>query len=285
MEPQVESEGSDPEDILSTSLQTIYGYQPITHSSGGSLFTYNGISKVLAPLTITLRTPDTQAANWSLHASSIWVSSLFLADHLEDLHLDQYVNNSPPQRVRVLELGAAAGLPGILIAKIYEQVLVTVSDYPDEKLIQTLSENVARNGVSGSCRVVPYAWGSDASAFSGDKDVGFDVIVAADTLWNPESHSLFVQTLKITLKKSADARIHLVAGLHTGRYTLQSFLDAVGGTGFDTESVLEKEVNGEEERAWSVSRAEHEDERERRRWVVWISLRWKLAPSGNVLEI
>jgi hypothetical protein len=53
------------------------------------------------------------------------------------------------------------GLPSILIAKRYPDVAVTVSDYPDEDLIHTLSQNVADNGVSANCRAVTYGWGSD----------------------------------------------------------------------------------------------------------------------------
>jgi len=263
---------SDPEDILSTSLETLYGYAPITHSSAGKDFTYT--SKVLLSsdsslVTVTLRTPDTQSANWSLHASSVWVSSLYLADHLEDLHLDQRDGGPPGNTVHVLELGAGAGLPGILIAKTHRSV--TVSDYPDEVLTKTLSENVQNNGVSDRCRVVPYAWGSDDAILTRQQ---FDVIVACDTLWNPDLHALFIDTLCMLLRRTPDARVHLIAGLHTGRYTLQAFMDAARSAGLDIQSALEREVSGSIQREWSVSRAETETERERRRWVVWVTLGW-----------
>ncbi|KAF5373231.1 hypothetical protein D9615_007415 [Tricholomella constricta] len=106
-------------------------------------------------LKVTLRTPDTLAANWSLHASDIWASSQYLADHLDQLGLDTF--EATNEKVRVLELGAAAGLPGIMIAKAYSNVSVVVSDYLDKLLIETLAENVACNGVSGSCQAAPYA--------------------------------------------------------------------------------------------------------------------------------
>lgn len=267
-----------PEDILSSSLSTLYGYHPITLSSAGSSFTFTHSRSLegLDDIILTLRTPDTHSSNWSLHASSIWAASLFLADHLEDLHLSQYMHNGADgssQKLQLLELGAAAGLPGILIAKKHPDVAVVVSDYPDEKLMQTLTENVESNAVANQCRVVPYAWGSDHSVLvAGNK--GFDIVIAADTLWNPELHGLFIETLRVTLKQSAAARIHLFAGLHTGRYTIQSFLDAVSQAGFVIVTTLEREVNGTDERVWDVSRAEGEDEKERRRWVVSIVLKW-----------
>lgn len=175
----------------------------------------------------------------------------------------------------MLELGAGAGLPGILIAKTHPSVQVTVSDYPDETLIRTLSDNVERNGVSDRCRVVPYAWGSDIAVLNreiGDK--GFDVVLAADTLWNRDLHLLFIDTLCKVSKKTANARIHLIAGLHTGRYTLQAFMDAVQNAGLDIRSIVERKIGDTEQREWCVTRAEWEDERERRQWVIWMILAW-----------
>jgi nicotinamide N-methyltransferase len=210
----------DPEDILSSALFALYEYHPITLSSAGSVFTYDppepGISKVI------VHTPDTQAANWSLHASSIWAASRFLADNIDYLALQTHLNRG--ERVKLLELGAAAGLPSILIAKRYPAVSVVVSDYPDVELIRTLTKNVVENDVSANCRAAAYNWGSDPSELFLPDNEKFDIIIAADTLWNPEFHGLFIEALRLTLKRSPHSRIHLFAGLHTGRYTILSFL-------------------------------------------------------------
>ncbi|KAJ8586696.1 hypothetical protein M405DRAFT_344321 [Rhizopogon salebrosus TDB-379] len=270
----------DPEEILSSSLQTLYDYTPITHSTPGSIFTYmvkyDGLGG--GSETISLRTPDTQASNWSLHASSIWVSSLHIADHIADLQLDRFKDRDT---LRVLELGAGAGLPSIMVARTTPNAAVVVSDYPDDNLICTLSDNVRRNCASERCWAVPYAWGADISPLlahirqqNPEGSALFDIIVAADTLWNPELHVQFIKTLCMCLSHSPDARIHLVAGLHTGRYTLQSFMDAVMTHGLEVESVVEREVVGDVRRSWDVARAEREDERERRKWVAWMILKW-----------
>lgn len=275
----------DPEDIFEASLEGLFDLAPITHSSAGSVYTYHTPSTRLPPYSIVLSTPDTRAENWSLHASSIWVSSLYISDHIEELHLEDTSPGTLSGHLHVLELGAGAGLPGILIAKTYPRFArVTSSDYPDEDLISTLQQNVGRNNVQDRCRVVPFAWSSNASSLfpklDGSDDPsrtvkGFDVIVAADTLWNPDFHGLFIDTLVLALTRTADARIHLVAGMHTGRYTIQSFLNAVSkNTGFEIVEVTERSVKGESRRDWDVGRAEGEDERERRRWVVWIVIRW-----------
>ncbi|KAI0766046.1 hypothetical protein BC629DRAFT_1583769 [Irpex lacteus] len=265
----------DPEDLLSDSLQTLYDYTPITHSSAGSIFQYNPPKDPLPSTyprgqscTITLTTPTTRAANWSLHASSIWASSIYIADHLPDLHLDRHIeiaaretnSDGSSRRLRILELGAGAGLPSILIAKLYDAADVTVSDYPDEELIKTLADNVTRNDVARNCRASSVLSHPNASI-----DPTFDVIIAADTLWNSQLHPLFLDALGKTLRKSAGARIFLVAGLHTGRYTLQAFMNSVRSGAFELMS----------RRAWDVERQEQEDEKERRKWVVWMVLKWK----------
>jgi EEF1A N-terminal glycine/lysine methyltransferase len=283
-----------PEDFLSDSLQTLYDYTPITHSSAGSVFRYEPSEEIIPTSSvssaITLITPTTQAANWSLHASSIWASSIYVADHLLDMHLAEHLERARTegrQCLRVLELGAGAGLPSILIAKTYENVEVTASDYPDEELIKTLRDNVERNDVGQRCNAVPYAWGSDTFVFaypavahknagsSTKDDCTFDIVIAADTLWNSQLHPLFLDALQRTLRRSANARIYLVAGLHTGRYTLQAFMDLVHEYGLDFAEITEKEVKGAKMRPWCVGRHNQEDEKERRRWVLWMVLRWK----------
>jgi len=264
-----------PEDIFSSSLECLYDHRPITLSSAGSNLVYtikNDQSITPSFSAITLHTPDTHPANWSLHASSIWVSSAFLADHLADLHINEHVH-SYNGKVCILELGAGAGLPSIALASSYEDVLVTTSDYPDKELIQTLTDNVERNGVSDRCQVVAYAWGTDPSILLTRGD-GFEVIMAADTIWNPESHSDLVSTFLMTLRRSSTARVYIIAGLHTGRYTVQSFYETVQKMGLEIESATEREVVGMGQRDWNVLHAEGEDERERRKWIIWMSLKW-----------
>ncbi|KAK7025201.1 putative methyltransferase-domain-containing protein [Favolaschia claudopus] len=267
---------TDPEDILSSALEGLYDYQPITLSSAGSTFIYEtpqpGLSR------ITLRTPDTHANNWSLHATSIWAASRFLADNLHYLDIPTHLNRNP--HTKLLELGAGAGLPSIAIAKQYPALSVVVSDYPDEALIRTLAENVAHNTVP-NCRAVAYDWGSDPSELLLPDGEKMDLIIAADTLWNSEFHVKHIEAIQLTLKKSPLSRVHLIAGLHTGRFTIQSFLKAVSMAGFELLTAIERESHGTQQRSWSVDRAEGEDESERRRWIIYLCLRWK-EPVVNI---
>ncbi|VDB95994.1 unnamed protein product [Peniophora sp. CBMAI 1063] len=255
---------TESEDILHSALGVLYDYAPVTQSFAGDEFVYTA---PFAPLTVTLRTPDTAAKNWDLHASSVWVASVFIADHLPEL-LAQL-----PERVTVLELGAGAGLPSVLLSKAAPRSVVVCSDYPDDAIIAALEHSVKRNDVRG-VHVVPYAWGSDPASLLAHAPAGFDVVLAADTLWNPDTHELLIQSITRTLGRRSSARAHCVAGLHTGRYTVETFMKRIGKSGLVVHRAIEREVAGEGSREWDVSRAEVEDERERRRWVVWITITW-----------
>lgn len=265
-------------EIFSDSLSTLYDHTPITLSSNpGSVFTYTNDSA-----TVHLKTPDTKPENWSLHASSVWISSFFLADHIHLLELDRY-HHLP--KIHVLELGAGAGLPGILIAKTRRDVQVVLSDYPDEELIAVLNQNVAANIYRGSAHVVPYDWTTgDITPFHVLSPDGFDLIVAADTLWNADLHVPFLQSLESLLRRDAKGAsapsINLVAGLHTGRWTIQAFLKTVKDRGrFQLHRIAEIRANSgngktPEERIWEVEK-EGEEESDRRAWVVNITMGWR----------
>lgn len=308
----------DPEDILSSTLYTLYGYTPVTLSSAGATLVYThrkGLSysqlmqnddghvmeKNEDPsseqLKVTIQTPDTHARNWALHASSVWMSAVFLADHIEDLDLEGFLDRRPrshilTDQIQLLELGAGAGLPGLVSTKYLHKLSseaglwnVTLSDYPDDTLISTLKMNVKQNNLDKQCRVVPYAWGEDTRPLLIGNTVGYDIIIAADTLWNREFHSPFIDTLLQVSRKSDDSRIHLIAGFHTGRYVIGAFLNTIssqfedrradGLRALEIESIQEHSVLSDRNlpsRSWDLDREEGEDER--RKWVVWIVLKW-----------
>jgi len=251
----------DPEDILSSSLQSLYSYNPITFS--GDIFVHKASG-------LTFRISNPAPSNWSLHASSIWIAAIFLANHLADIRLEDDHN--------VLELGAGSGIPGIVLAQRSQgRAAVTLSDYPDDAILRVLQENIKRNDLA-NMRVVGHSWGEDTAQLG-----IFDVVLAADTLWNPEHHLSFCHTLSCVLRRTSDARIYLVAGLHTGRWTVQRFLEKLTPFSLEVDEVYERKADNvfdsdapqESLRPWEPDR--DEDETERRRWVVWIVLKW--APS------
>lgn len=101
---------------------------------------------------------------------------------------------------------------------------------------------------------------------------GFDVLIAADTLWDPELHGMFIQTLCMALR-CPDARIYLVVGLHMGRYAIQAFWGTLTGAGLEVEKTTERDVDGGDRRARNHERADRETQQDKRRWVILMALR------------
>ncbi|CAE7121396.1 unnamed protein product [Rhizoctonia solani] len=161
---------------------------------------------------IKIKIPDTEADNWALQADGVWQASVYLADHLP----------RPLDGKKVLELGAAAGLPGIVSAfgdPDDRPESVVLSDYPDQGILAQLGENVEAN--QGASRVQVdvqgHAWGSRMGLRG-----KFDVVLAADVLWMENMHEALCDTLNRVLAPSG--KVHIVAGLHTGRGVITSFL-------------------------------------------------------------
>ncbi|KDQ13525.1 hypothetical protein BOTBODRAFT_33537 [Botryobasidium botryosum FD-172 SS1] len=250
-----DSAPTDPLDIFSGSLESLYDELQVSYSEPGKLFSYRGV---------TVSPPDTASENWSLHASSIWRASLFLTDHLPIL--------DGPEPVHIIELGAGSGLPGICAALEHPGARVVLSDYPDPHILSTLAENVRRNQLREvRVKVVGYAWGSDLP--SELIPHSFDVVMAADTLWMPEQHANFSQTLALLLKKTIGAKVYLVAGLHTGRWMIAEFMRVVATTGLGVQEIKEVSLINGEEREWKAER-ENEDDTKRRRWIIRMTLSW-----------
>ena len=111
----------------------------------------------------------------------------------------------------VLELGAGAGLPGLVAARSgASQVIIT--DYPDADLIENLAYNIEtsqqpsrppRNTVAQR-----YLWGSHVGpllAHLPDPNRGFDVLLLADLLFNHHCHEALVSTVLKTLARVPSA--------------------------------------------------------------------------------
>lgn len=278
----------EPEDILADALSSFIGQEErVWHGAPGDLYTHPGTGIVVSP-------PDIQAKNWALHAAAIWAAAIFLADHIDELGL----NEARAGAFRVLELGAGAGLPGISIAKLAPHAQVWLSDYPDPLILDRLADNVRLNSVERNCHVCSLSWGSESliarprhrddvpnDACTGSPAAqpdAFDLIVAADTLWNPETQPLLCDTLRRFLRKSpqSDARAVLVAGMHTGRYALQKFIVLAEAAGLEICDIRERRIHpahdsGEDGRPWVTERS-NEDEAARRQWVLWLVLRHRL---------
>lgn len=135
----------------------------------------------------------------------------------------------------ILELGAGTGLPSITAALIGTAKLVVASDYDEPRLVSQLRANVTRNLASGAvsqvqrtkCKVVGHIWGKHTEELEDHLPQGvhkFDSVLLADCLWDPLSHADLLKTVLNVLATDPAARVNVIAGLHTGREKVTSFI-------------------------------------------------------------
>ncbi|KAG8936075.1 hypothetical protein FRC02_004700 [Tulasnella sp. 418] len=243
-----ESQSIDPYDTFSTSLQTIFSEVPVSIADPTQSFSLKGV---------TVSIPSPQASNWALQADSIWRAALYLAENLP-----------PMENLNVLELGAGAGLPGLVAANTSSPKTVVLSDYPDPCILDTLVLNTRRNQLDHKVSVIGHEWGDMSTSWPHQ----FDVIMAADILWISEAHQSLCATITRLLQRHENAIVHIVAGLHTGRWTIQRFLEKAIESDLVISSLIERSTITGAQRRWDVER--EEAEADRRQWLISLTLKW-----------
>ncbi|KAK7309086.1 hypothetical protein RJT34_05553 [Clitoria ternatea] len=116
-----------------------------------------------------------------LTGSWVWESSLILS---------QWITTQRDFDLRgktVLELGAGAGLPGLVAATLGATRVVLTDIDP---LIPALSRNVVANNLGNVVEVRELVWGSNDSF--GD----FDLVLMSDVFFDPEAMGALARTLK-----------------------------------------------------------------------------------------
>ncbi|KAF2101371.1 hypothetical protein NA57DRAFT_34803 [Rhizodiscina lignyota] len=172
---------------------------------------------------------------------------------------------------RVLELGAGAGLAGIM-ALLMQAEEVVLSDYPAPTILETLRQNIAGNVPNGlqaekRVQVQGHTWGELDTAFATAKTHHFTRVLAADCLWMSYEHANLVKSMSHFLSLDTKARVHVIAGFHTGRAKVASFFqDVLSATDLIIESIWECNTDGRR-RAWDASRPE-DDSGERKKWLI-----------------
>ncbi|KAJ9125108.1 hypothetical protein QFC22_000061 [Naganishia vaughanmartiniae] len=190
------------------------------------------------------------ALHTTLQLSHLWLSSIFLADLISH-HLIT-VN-----RERICELGAGAGLPGIVSA-LNGAKEVVATDYAvplqqgrEEGVLDVLRSNFLRTvpraaeEEGNTWAVLGHTWGdgesvrrvlssplnSNSNSHTEAESGKFTLLLLADLLWSTASHSALITSLE-RLMDPQKGRACVVAGLHQGRGPVERFIcswKAAGG--------------------------------------------------------
>ncbi|ORY35427.1 hypothetical protein BCR39DRAFT_509614 [Naematelia encephala] len=251
----------DATDIFDTSLSTLFSIPPIAFStsSPSSLYTYNPPPSSSNTRPIYLRLPQPPAKLYTtLQAQNLWLSAVFLADSISTAS----INLSG----RIAELGAGAGLPGIVCCR--NGLEVVSSDWGVVEVLDAIRDNFKRSCPEGNWNVVGHRWGTDPKPLLTAKPMGngdemkFDELLLADVLWVTDAHKALLDSIFSLLKHRGTA--HVAAGLHTGRGPVERFIRAAEARGASTGPI--KEVRWRAEGGWddyvfNTTSSELEEER------------------------
>ena len=178
-----------------------------------------------AGVAITLREPALTEDNLG---HKTWGAGYMLARRL--LALDIPLLHRAQARLRaennphayVLELGAGTGLAGLALATCIPSLAVHLTDLP--AIVPNLSENVKANSAAieacGST-IAAFAldW-SDAPALESGNRGGsarnYDLVLAADPIYEPEHPKMLVDAIVRSLSASEDARVVIELPLREG---------------------------------------------------------------------
>lgn len=146
----------------------------------------------------------------------LWNAGIYTANYL-DKHADTLVKGK-----KVLELGAAAGLPTVICA-INGASKVVSTDYPDADLISHIQYNVDHcEGIPESTKVSVkgFVWGQDVTQLCYDEvdnsdelpatvkeEDKFDLVILSDLVFNHTEHRKLLASCRESMKKDAVALV------------------------------------------------------------------------------
>ncbi|KAI0983569.1 hypothetical protein GJ496_008844 [Pomphorhynchus laevis] len=113
---------------------------------------------------------------------ALWEASIDLTKHLMD-HVSDFACSN------ILELGCGHGLPGITMIRLLPQCRVDFQDYNKDVLNNVTIANVLRNASEDGlkrCRFIYGPWNSMKHILVAHY---YDVIINAETIYNPNSYS------------------------------------------------------------------------------------------------
>lgn len=218
--------------VFEDALFSLFDQPVIAFSAPPGAACYTFRHAALAGRELELALPSPPAGLNSLQAQYIWPSSLLLADLL--LRNSGEIVLRPGQTV--VELGAGAGLGGLLAAVCLERTgrgTVISTDWGDAAILAALEDNYRRNlvpsdGSTSSVRwaVVDHRWGEDVEPIftqlaAPGRPPRIDHLLLCDLLYYSAAHADLLKSVLALLRRSDDdteprPKAHIAAGLHGG---------------------------------------------------------------------
>lgn len=189
-----------------------------------------------------------------------WASSTILASRLHRIP----ISFPAACKLPIVELGAGTGLVGIAAARVYGQRVV-LTDLPP--ILPALEANASLNEADAVAGVLDWCSPDDLQV-GGEEfpaaEGGAQVLIAADTLYDPEHPELLERVVGKWLARNAEARFLLATAMRVAYLEeLRELWERLEGLGLvcaesGQEEASEKDFDDERLVEWSVWRWEKE---------------------------
>ncbi|KAF2200011.1 hypothetical protein GQ43DRAFT_374867 [Delitschia confertaspora ATCC 74209] len=147
------------------------------------------------------------------------------------------------ERVRIIELGTGCGMVGIGLAQTIPNADVIVTDLSEAEEIARF--NIDQNGISrtSSIKFQTLEWGKPLpSSVSGR---AFDLVIAADCTYNPDSSPEFVATISQLVTLSPKAKV--IVAMKVRHSSEEVFFTLMAEANFVVESKFVLPLHGDDE--------------------------------------
>ncbi|KAF2178570.1 hypothetical protein K469DRAFT_675476 [Zopfia rhizophila CBS 207.26] len=189
-------------------------------------------------------------------ARHLWDAGITLSSHLDALVT--VPTKSMPlgevlwpteggKRLQVLELGTGCGIVGISLAQAIENIDVILSDLPETEEIVNLNMHRAALARGSTVKFQTLDWDNQLPDRSNNCPhyVQFDLIIAADCTYNPDSSPALVQTMSKLVTLSPNASIIVAMKVrHSGE---EVFFGLMSDAGFKVEGTTSLPLPGDDE--------------------------------------
>ncbi|ORX38440.1 putative nicotinamide N-methyltransferase, partial [Kockovaella imperatae] len=128
---------------------------------------------------------------WGHH---LWNTARVLTDYLLE-------HSSLVKGKKILELGAGAALPS-LVAALKGANQVTITDYPDQELLDNMQWNVDTNvplDIRPQTHVKGFLWGADPTPLMNGPEDRYDLLILSDLVFNHSQHKALISSVNSLL--------------------------------------------------------------------------------------